>query len=29
MREDATFGSEESPCTGWLYRPDANAEQQP
>ena len=29
MREDVTFGSEESPCTGWLYQPDASAEQQP
>jgi hypothetical protein len=22
MRQDVTFGSEESPCTGWLYQPD-------
>jgi len=29
MREDATSGSEESPCTGWVYQPDANAGQQP
>jgi hypothetical protein len=29
MREDATSGSGESPCTGWLYQPGANAEQQP
>jgi hypothetical protein len=29
MREDVTSGSEESPCTGWLYQPDANAGQQP
>jgi hypothetical protein len=29
MREDATFGSGESPCTGWLYEPDASAGQQP
>jgi hypothetical protein len=29
MREDAASGSEESPCTGWVYQPDANAGQQP
>ena len=29
MRENATFGSEESPRTGWQYQPDANAGQQP
>ena len=29
MREDATSGSGESPCTGWVYQPDANAGQQP
>jgi hypothetical protein len=29
MREHVTFGGEESPCTGWLYEPDANAGQQP
>jgi hypothetical protein len=29
MREDATSGSGESPRTGWLYQPGANAEQQP
>ncbi len=26
MREDVTSGSEESPCTGRLDQPDANAE---
>ena len=29
MREDVTFGSEESPGTGCLYQSDANAGQQP
>ncbi len=23
MREHVTFGGEESPCTDWLYEPDA------
>jgi hypothetical protein len=28
MREDVTFGSGESPCTGRLYHSDANTGQQ-
>ena len=29
MRQDVTFGSEESPGTGWLCKPAASAGQQP
>ena len=29
MRQDATFGSEGSPRTGWLDQPAASAGQQP
>jgi hypothetical protein len=29
MRQDVTFGSEESPGTGWLCKPAVSAGQQP